>query len=175
LQEQVNTGLLPEVVEFDAFEEEYGHHGNWHEEDHAEFVRVLRSNKGDYAATVFQCSESMVGFDRLDVLAHARWHSKYVELGMRKKLAVQQWRQDRSEQQRRESEAAHAAVPVPISNAQIDPKKCVPCTSFHVYRTGTEPKVDTESQSHCGAQQKLWPHVDDVMASAAQRHGKLPK
>lgn len=78
------------------FEEEHGHSGNWHAEDHAEFMRVLKEKKHDYAATVSQCSESMIGFDRLDIIAHAQWHSKYVELGLRKKLAIQQWQQQRS-------------------------------------------------------------------------------
>lgn len=89
-------GLLPEVVEYESFEEEHGASGNWHAEDHAEFMKVLKENKHDYAATVSQCSESMIGFDRLDIIAHAQWHSKYVELGLRKKLAIQQWQQQRS-------------------------------------------------------------------------------
>lgn len=89
-------GLLPEVVEYEMFEEEYGPCGNWHAEDHAEFMRVLKENKNDYAAAVSQCSDSMIGFDRVDIIAHAQWHAKYVELGLRKKVAIQHWQQQRS-------------------------------------------------------------------------------
>ena len=95
LQER-SHGLLPEVVEYETFEEEHGVSGNWHPEDHAEFMRILKDTKHDYAATLAQCSESMIGFDRLDIIAHAQWHSKHIELGLRKKLAIQQWQQQRS-------------------------------------------------------------------------------
>eukprot|EP00892_Ulva_mutabilis_P007778 jgi/Ulvmu1/5372/UM022_0167.1 len=103
-------GLLPEVIEFDAYEEEYGTEGNWHSDDHKEFLRVLHCHKGDYAATVLECSQRMVGFDRLDILAHARWHSQYEELGIRKKLAIQEWRRRREEEARAQRERAEHAV-----------------------------------------------------------------
>ena len=90
-----STGLLPEVIECDAYADEYGPTCNWHEDDHKEFLRILKSHRGDYAAAVLTCTESMVGFDRLDIIAHARWHSRYEELALRKKLALQEWRQSR--------------------------------------------------------------------------------
>lgn len=124
---QGGQGLLPEVIEFDAYEEEFGTEGNWHSDDHKEFLRVLQSHKGDYATTVLECSERMVGFDRLDILAHARWHSQYEELAIRKKLAIQAWRQQRQEEARVKRERAEDAVEGrPVS--QSVPKKCAAFT-----------------------------------------------
>lgn len=107
---QGSQGLLPEVIEFDAYEEEYGTEGNWHADDHKEFLRVLQKHKGDYAATVLDCCERMVGFDRLDILAHARWHAQHEELAIRKKLAIQEWRRRREEEARAQRECTEDAV-----------------------------------------------------------------
>jgi hypothetical protein len=82
------------VIDFDVYDEKYGPNGNWHPEDHQEFVQLLRANRGDYAATILHCCEKVLGgFDRLDIVAHARWYSRYEELAMRKRLALQEWRQ----------------------------------------------------------------------------------
>lgn len=89
------AGLLPEIVEFDAFAEEYGATGGWHEDDHREFLRHLRHARGDYSAAVLACCGAMLGFERLDIIAHARWHAAFEELAMRKRLAVQAWREAR--------------------------------------------------------------------------------
>jgi hypothetical protein len=117
-------GLLPEVVEYEMFAEEHGQSGNWHSEDHAEFMRVLKENKNDYAATVSQCSESMIGFDRMDILAHAQWHAKYVELGLRKKLAIQHWQQQRSHIA--ETEKARVTDMVADGAPSASNKRCLP-------------------------------------------------
>lgn len=88
-------------------------------------MRVLKDNKHDYAATVSQCSESMVGFDRLDIIAHAQWHSKYVELGLRKKLAIQQWQQQRSYQAQHEKALAeHTVADAAQADANSHKQRC---------------------------------------------------
>lgn len=115
------------MIEFDAYEEEYGTQGNWHSDDHKEFLRVLQNHKGDYATTVLECSERMVGFDRLDILAHARWHSQYEELGVRKKLAIQAWRQQRQEEAKAQRERAEDAVEGRPGSRSC-PKKCAAFT-----------------------------------------------
>lgn len=120
---QGGQGLLPEVIDFDAYEEQYGTEGNWHSDDHKQFLRVLHSHKGDYAATVLECSERMVGFDRLDILAHARWHSQYEELGIRKKVAIQTWRQRREEEAQAQRARAEDAVEG-TQGAQSCTQKC---------------------------------------------------
>lgn len=139
---QGGQGLLPEVIEFDAYEEEYGTEGNWHSDDHKEFLRVLHSHKGDYAATVLECSERMVGFDRLDILAHARWHSQYEELAIRKKLAIQAWRRQREEEARAQRKRSEDAVGIGPAGGGVL-RKCAPdvgavrCGDTHCSETRT--------------------------------------
>ena len=88
--------LLPEVVEFDAYEEEYGPTASWHATDHAEFLKILKACKGDYSAVVLRCVDCMIGFERQDIIAHARWHAQYEEKLFRKKAAVREWRESKA-------------------------------------------------------------------------------
>mmetsp|Transcript_1733 Transcript_1733/g.5017 ORF Transcript_1733/g.5017 Transcript_1733/m.5017 type:complete len:395 (-) Transcript_1733:869-2053(-) len=109
-QSSVGNGtLLPEVVAFEEFREEFGDTGNWHEEEHKEFLRILRACKYDYADAVMVCCERiLMGFEREDIIAHARWHQEYVDLEIRKKLALAEWKEQRAMQR----EAAKSAAMV---------------------------------------------------------------
>ena len=121
-----STGLLPEIVEFDTYAEEYGPTGGWHEDNHHEFIRVLRRCRGDYSEAVLACCEQMVGLERLDIIAHARWHSMYEELAMRKRLALQEWRQRKDVAEAARRHAAADALPGRPATAP-NPVKCGPC------------------------------------------------
>jgi hypothetical protein len=57
----------------------------------------------------------MLGFDRLDIIAHARWHSAYEELAMRKKLALHNWRQ--SKERAAEAARQEAASQISVKHA----------------------------------------------------------
>jgi hypothetical protein len=116
--------LLVEIVEFDAFAEEYGPTGNWHPDDHMEFLRVLKQHRGDYSATVISCCDSMLGFDRLDIIAHARWHANYEELAMRKKLALVNWRQSKEIAAEAARKEASSQIAVKQDFCCVDPSQC---------------------------------------------------
>jgi hypothetical protein len=61
------------VVEFNEFVAAHGECGGWEAEDHAEFVAILKSVKGDYTQAVTATLECCVGYTRAEVMQHARW------------------------------------------------------------------------------------------------------
>ncbi|XP_075265909.1 uncharacterized protein LOC142358387 [Convolutriloba macropyga] len=106
-----NGTLLPEVVAFEEFRAEFGDTGNWHEEEHKEFMRILRACKYDYGDAVMVCCERILtGFEREDIIAHARWHQEYVDLEIRKKLALAEWKERRAMQREAAKSAALATT-----------------------------------------------------------------
>lgn len=54
--------LLPDVVAFEEFRAQFGDTGNWHPEEHKEFLRILKACKYDYgdAVMVWHSSARMV-------------------------------------------------------------------------------------------------------------------
>jgi hypothetical protein len=88
-------------------------------------VRVLKAHRGDYAATVLACCDAMVGYERLDIVAHARWHAQHEELALRKRLALATWRQSRdAAAHAQRASAADAVAPGAPAAAAADPVKC---------------------------------------------------
>ena len=74
--------------------------GGWHPDDHAEFERILRACRGNYAHCVQLCSEELSLLHSADdVQRHARWHEELQRLQLSKRLAVQRWRTQRQAQQ----------------------------------------------------------------------------
>ncbi|KXZ55359.1 hypothetical protein GPECTOR_3g489 [Gonium pectorale] len=82
--------------------------GGWDPEDHEEFLAVLRSCGGDYSHAVSIVVERAVGYSRAEVLAHARWHMELADLEVRKRVALEAWRQER--QRRRDAAMAASAA-----------------------------------------------------------------
>lgn len=72
--------------------------GGWDLEDHEEFLAILRSCEGDYTHAVAIVMERAIGFSRQEVIAHARWHMDLCDLELRKRVALERWRQRRVEQ-----------------------------------------------------------------------------
>mmetsp|Transcript_14975 Transcript_14975/g.35698 ORF Transcript_14975/g.35698 Transcript_14975/m.35698 type:complete len:475 (+) Transcript_14975:271-1695(+) len=109
-----NGGLLPEVIMFEEFRAEYGDTGNWHPEEHKEFLRILKSCRYDYGEAVMVCCDRiLVGFEREDIIAHARWHQEYSDLEAKKRMAIAEWK----ERKALEREAAKASA-MPCTTAQ---------------------------------------------------------
>mmetsp|Transcript_32323 Transcript_32323/g.83738 ORF Transcript_32323/g.83738 Transcript_32323/m.83738 type:complete len:495 (+) Transcript_32323:188-1672(+) len=99
--------LLPEVIAFEEFRAEFGDYGNWHPEEHKEFMRILKACRYDYGDAVQACCERvLVGFEREDVIAHARWHQEYADLEIRKRLALAEWKEARALQRRAAQESS---------------------------------------------------------------------
>ena len=70
------------------------------EEDHQQFLAILRACKGDYSHAVLVCSERLPLFTRSQILEHARWHADFMDLDMQKRIALINWRKHRDEQKR---------------------------------------------------------------------------
>eukprot|EP00798_Chlamydomonas_sp_ICE-L_P011489 gene11489-34204_t len=103
------SGLAPEVEAFESFADANGGDtGGWDKDDHDEFVVVLKACKGDYTQAValvlertvgYTRSEAValvlertVGYTRSEVMQHARWHMDYMDLLVRKRMALAKWR-----------------------------------------------------------------------------------
>jgi hypothetical protein len=70
--------------------------GGWHPDDHAEFERILRSCRGNYARCVRLCSEELGLLQSEESIErHARWHQQLQQLQAARRLAVQRWRTQR--------------------------------------------------------------------------------
>lgn len=131
-------GLLPEVVAFEEYASEYGPFGNWNADDHKEFLHILKENKGDYAATVLECCHRMIGYDRLDIIAHARWHSGYEERALCKKMALHEWKRSKEVQAEAHRKEAATQLNSAVTGLATDPAKCahsclgvrVPCCAW---------------------------------------------
>ena len=80
-QQQGSGCLAPEVAEFEAFVlQRGGDCGGWDREDHEEFVRIVKACAGDYVKAVDVCMDRVIGFNRSEVMEHARWHMDYMDL-----------------------------------------------------------------------------------------------
>eukprot|EP00878_Enallax_costatus_P044475 GHUV01053116.1.p1 GENE.GHUV01053116.1~~GHUV01053116.1.p1 ORF type:complete len:497 (+),score=185.11 GHUV01053116.1:231-1721(+) len=84
--------LLPEVAAYDNFLAKHGPTGGWHPDDHNTFMSVLRSNRGDYSAAVPAAADALPMHTRQAILAHCRWHADFMELDMRRRVALVNWR-----------------------------------------------------------------------------------
>lgn len=63
---------MPEVIEFDEFEDAHGASGGWHPDDHAEFLRILTSCRGDYSHAVLVATDQLPGLSRDQIIGHSR-------------------------------------------------------------------------------------------------------
>lgn len=158
------TGLLPEIVEFDAYVEEYGVTGGWHEDDHREFLRHLRHHRGDYSATVLACCGAMLGFERLDIVAHARWHAAFEELAMRKKLALQAWREARDVAAAAERQDAARNVAAVAGPRRADTAQCVLCWPCCVRSCLCWPHNTAELPCRSAKEQQAREHTKEVLS-----------
>ncbi|KAJ9517861.1 hypothetical protein QJQ45_004207 [Haematococcus lacustris] len=105
--------LAPEVLAFEQFEELHGATGGWEAEDHTEFVNILKACAGDYTQAITLTLERCVGYSKAEVVQHARWHMDYMDLLVRKRMAVARWRAQRDQQ--RAKLQARAAIFEPES------------------------------------------------------------
>ena len=96
------------MAEFEDFVRRHGESGGWDREDHDEFVRVVKGCGGDYVAAVAVCMERVIGFSRPEVMEHARWHMDYMDLLVRKRVALAKWREGREKE--RAKHRAQAAL-----------------------------------------------------------------
>jgi hypothetical protein len=104
------------------------HAGGWVEEDHQQFVAILRGCKGDYSHAVLVCSERLPLFTRGQILDHARWHADFMDLDMQKRIALINWRKQKDEQKRLQqlqqdvmlSEPANQVCPCMFHKAHVE-------------------------------------------------------
>lgn len=96
-----DRGLPPEVVEYDDFVEEHGETGSWDPEDHKEFLKLLKACQGDYGQTLVLGVDQLYGHSRVDILRHCRWHADLMDLQMKKRVAIIEWRSKREEEKAR--------------------------------------------------------------------------
>ncbi|KAL4421428.1 hypothetical protein ABPG75_010719 [Micractinium tetrahymenae] len=105
------SSLPPEVVAHDTFLQRHGPKGGWHPDDHAEFERILRSCRGNYAHAAQLCTEQLgLLHSAADIAAHARWHEELQRLALAKRMAVQRWRLARQAEQAALLEQAQAGA-----------------------------------------------------------------
>ena len=64
--------LVAEVIEFDEFVEAHGACGGWHPDDHAEFLRILTSCRGDYSHAILIATDQLPGVSKDEIVSHAR-------------------------------------------------------------------------------------------------------
>eukprot|EP00210_Caulerpa_lentillifera_P005653 g5406.t1 len=86
------TGLLPEVLEYDDYLDKHGATGGWQSDDHKEFLRLLTVCKGDYSLTTQLCYKELIGVPKAEIIAHARWHSIFSDLSDKKRSAIATWK-----------------------------------------------------------------------------------
>ncbi|KAL4855686.1 Reticulocyte-binding protein 2 a [Chlorella vulgaris] len=92
--------LPGEVRALDTFLQRHGPTGGWHPDDHAEFERILRACRGNYAHCTQLCQQELgLLHCPLDIEQHASWHRKLQELQLHKRLAVQRWQLRKREEQ----------------------------------------------------------------------------
>lgn len=92
--------LPGEVRALDTFLQRHGPTGAWHPDDHAEFERILRACRGNYAHCNQLCQQELGLLHCLpDIEQHASWHRKLQELQLHKRLAVQRWQLRKREEQ----------------------------------------------------------------------------
>jgi hypothetical protein len=68
----------------------------------------------------------MIGYDRLDIIAHARWHSDYEAHALRKKLALREWKRSKEAQAEAQREEAATQLNSAVMSSASDPVKCAP-------------------------------------------------
>lgn len=74
--------LVAEVIEFDEFVEAHGACGGWHPDDHAQFLRILTSCRGDYSHAILIATDQLPGVSKDMIIGHARQviHFAYIPL-----------------------------------------------------------------------------------------------
>ncbi|KAK9832336.1 hypothetical protein WJX74_006991 [Apatococcus lobatus] len=98
-----DRALVLEVIEFDEFVEAQGASGGWHPDDHAEFLRILTSCRGDYSHAILIATDQLPEYD---------------DLLVRKRIAVAQWRMRRNAEKAAASIAEQAEQPKSARQAQ---------------------------------------------------------
>ena len=63
---------MAEVVEYDEFIEATGATEGWHPDDHAEFLRILTSCRGDYSHAILIATDQLPSISRDAIVQHAR-------------------------------------------------------------------------------------------------------
>jgi hypothetical protein len=90
-----DSSLLKEVIEFDKFLlTNGGHNGGWEEIDHNLFLKIR--NKYKAKIEFLDDAESMIAIkSRQQIEDHEEWYKKYLGLNEAKKEAIKKWRQSK--------------------------------------------------------------------------------
>ena len=93
INQNSDSSLLKEVVEFDKFLlTNGGHNGGWEEIDHNLFLKIR--NKYKAKIEFLDEAESMIAIkSRQQIEEHEEWYKKYLALNESKKEAIKKWRQ----------------------------------------------------------------------------------
>lgn len=94
--------LLPEVVEFEEFSRTYGHTGGWSEEEHKDFLRLFQRCGQSYTRVLSMCLAQMPHLSREEIVNHCKWDTEYKNLLLRRRQAIQAWRERKNIQKEAE-------------------------------------------------------------------------
>ena len=90
--------LLPEVIEFDEFTKAYGQTGGWSEDDHKDFLRLFQRCGQSYTRVLSLCLAQMPHMTREDIVGHCKWDAEHKNLVIRRRQAIQAWRERKNVQ-----------------------------------------------------------------------------
>ncbi|XP_031627124.1 coiled-coil domain-containing protein 112 [Contarinia nasturtii] len=93
----IDRSDLDDVQRFDRYLKEHnGHTGGWIQEEHLLFVKLKNkhNNNIEHICTAFHAF--LVDKSEDEIRAHNDWHEKYLELKLKKRQTIQNWRRSRT-------------------------------------------------------------------------------
>eukprot|EP00898_Chlorokybus_atmophyticus_P005095 jgi/Chlat1/5587/Chrsp369S05369 len=143
------SGVAPEVREFEEFVDRTGALGGWDPRDHEQFCKLLARVDNNYSAVVQLALEEIPTVSRVDVVRHCRWHAEHEELLEKRRAAVQRWR-----------------VAKEVGKAQARSK--VEAESVHRARREREKRSEIEQEERAEREAKLaqWKAEKEAASSA---------
>ena len=94
--------LLPEVIELEEFEKMYGQTGGWSEDEHKDFMRLFQRSGQSYTRVLSVCMAQMPHLSRQEIVEHCKWDAEHKNLVMRRRQAIQAWRERKNIQKEAE-------------------------------------------------------------------------
>ena len=88
--------VLPEVIEYEEFTRMHGETGGWTEDEHKEFTRLYHRCGQSYTRTLSACLVHLAYLSREDIVNHCKWDAKHKDLLIRRRTAIQAWREQRN-------------------------------------------------------------------------------
>ena len=94
--------LLPEVIELEEYEKMYGQTGGWSEDEHKDFLRLFQRSGQSYTRVLSVCMAQMPHLSRQEIVEHCKWDAEHKNLLMRRRQAIQAWRERKNIQKEAE-------------------------------------------------------------------------